>query len=473
MAPSRLLPILVACLPLLIEGCAVVSNEESFKDIQGAVKDRANIQVSWTREEESSLEIKKRIEELLRTPLTAEKASELALINNKRIQATYEELGVARAELIQAGLLRNPLLEVRPRFASGGGGTNVELGLSEPIFDVLFIPLRKRIAENQLESVKAAIAHEVISNISNVKKAFYELQAALQMLEVRESILSSSEASYFTAKKIHDAGNTTTLKLGNQKALFEEAKIEKLNAEGEVKERRELLSSMMGLDSSTDSWEIHSRLDIPPKESLDSKSLEDTALVKNMELISSREAIDTLRKELGLSSSNFLSNGEIGVSSERDIDGGWVTGPNLLIPLPIVDQGQGYIARTTSELNKRVSNYEAMIIEKRANIRATLSQMEKARAKALLYRDEILPLRRELTEETQTRYDSMLVGVFDLLLAKQSEIQAGANYIEALKEYWIRRSELEKEVGVQLSVNQQAEPSEVYGKISQREITLH
>ena len=56
----------------------------------------------------------------------------------------------------------------------------------------------------------------------------------------------------------------------------------------------------------------------------------------------------------------------------------------------------------------------------------------------------MLPLRHEITEQTQRQYNAMLVGAFQLLQAKQAEFEAGVASIDALRDYWIARTELEQ-----------------------------
>ena len=70
--------------------------------------------------------------------------------------------------------------------------------------------------------------------------------------------------------------------------------------------------------------------------------------------------------------------------------------------------------------------------------------MRAARARADYYRNVILPLRREIVEKTQERLNAMLIGPFQLLQARQQEIDAGAQYIAALREYWTARTQLEQ-----------------------------
>jgi cobalt-zinc-cadmium efflux system outer membrane protein len=62
----------------------------------------------------------------------------------------------------------------------------------------------------------------------------------------------------------------------------------------------------------------------------------------------------------------------------------------------------------------------------------------------------VLPLRHRIVEQTQLEYNAMQVGVFPLLQAKQAEIDAGREYVEALQQYWLQHVELERAAGGRL-----------------------
>jgi cobalt-zinc-cadmium efflux system outer membrane protein len=83
---------------------------------------------------------------MLAEPLNAGKAVQIALLNSRRLRAVYEELGIAQAELVKAGLPKNPILDFTVRFVNGGG-TIYEWALLQNFIDIFMIPLRKRFAE--------------------------------------------------------------------------------------------------------------------------------------------------------------------------------------------------------------------------------------------------------------------------------------------------------------------------------------
>ena len=427
-----------------LSGCSTQSLQTIFTDVQGSVDKGTGIKILWSMDAQSESQIHDRVQSLLSKELSANDAAEVALLNNKRIQAVYEELGIARSELLQAGLLKNPLLEVRPRFpSSGSGGVNLELGLSQNIFDSFFIPLKNRVASSHLEVIKATIENEILIAVNESKKAYYELESSKQLLEVKEKIQKAFEASYITTKSIYDAGNTTVLALKNDEALFNEAKLEKINAKSDLEEKKEKLNSLLGIDATT-VIKIPVHLPFPRKDAAQEKELEDKIEDQNIEVKAARLQIEALKAELKLTTASLFSDGELGASSERDTGGSWATGFNLLLPLPIFDQGQGRSENSSAKLHQAEDLYKALLLEKKSALRANFKKMNFAFERAALYQQSLLPLRKTITEESQKNYNAMLIGVFDLLISKKNEIQTATGYIDSLKEYWIARSEVEK-----------------------------
>ena len=86
-------------------------------------------------------------------------------------------------------------------------------------------------------------------------------------------------------------------------------------------------------------------------------------------------------------------------------------------------------------------------MEIRSEVRAARDRLTAARQLVAYYRDVVLPRRKRIVEQTQREYNFMLVGVFQLLQAKQDEINAQREFLEAQRDYWIVRTELDHALG--------------------------
>ncbi len=428
---------------LLLGGCATVQPRKSFPAVQRAVSERSTYRVHWNDGGDADKAVDAQVSSLLAQPLDADAAVQIALLSNRNLQAVYEDLGVAQAELVGAGLLKNPVFDGSVRFIEGGGSPTLDLGVAFDFLDVFFIGLRKRVAEAQLEAAKANVTGAVLDLAAQTKIAFYELQAAEQIAEMQRQVERATASSYDLAKRLRQAGNNRSLDVANERALHEESRVSLAAAELDVNQRREDLNRLMGLWGTRTQWTIAGRLVEPTAEEVSSDGLERRAIERSVDLQASRAAVTVALRDLGITQPlGYLSELEVGASSERD-DGQWEHGPSIALPIPIFSQGQPAVARARAELRRAEQLYYAMAVDVRTSVRSSHARTVSIRQQADYYRNVLLPLRQTIVEETQLQYNAMQVGAFQLLEAKRDQIEAGRAYLELLGEYWTAKTELE------------------------------
>ena len=127
---------------LLLGGCATLSPDAGFGSVKSMTAERLNKEVNWARTEAEKLALRDQVHDLLARPLTADVAVQIALLNNPTLQATYSELGIAEADLVQAGRLHNPGFS----FArlERGGEFEYERKFIFEVFGLLTMPTRTR-----------------------------------------------------------------------------------------------------------------------------------------------------------------------------------------------------------------------------------------------------------------------------------------------------------------------------------------
>jgi cobalt-zinc-cadmium efflux system outer membrane protein len=430
----------------VLAGCASVPEEAGFPEVKTSVAQRAGLQVQWNRLTSDDRAVAEALDALLAEGLTADRAVQVALLNNRNLQAAYGDLGVAQAEVVQAGLLRNPVFDGEVKFLEGGGeGEIIEIAVVQDFLDVFFIPLRKRVAEDAFEAAKLRVTGAVLDLVGEVRSAFYTHAAAEQVLELRRTVLDATEASYDLARRIHRAGNMTDLDLATERALREQAKLDLAQAEAAVLDSRERVNVLLGLWGTSTTWTVRERLPDPPADDGTMDEIERLAVERSIDLAVARNEIEASARTLGIRRSlGLLPEAEAGAAAEREPDGEWSVGPAFALPIPLFDQGQAATATARSQLERARQQYIATAVEVRSAARAARNRLLAARARADYYREVMLPLRREITGHTQRQYNAMLIGAFQLFQAKQGEIEAGVQYIDALREYWIARNQLQQ-----------------------------
>jgi cobalt-zinc-cadmium efflux system outer membrane protein len=377
--------------------------------------------------------------------LTADDAVQIAMLSNRDLQAIYTELGVAQADLVQAGLFRNPILDAAVLFPLSGVRPDIQLSVVVGFLDVLYVPLRKRVAVAHFEEAKLRVTGIVLDFAVQVRTTFYGHQANEQMLELRQSIVQALTASLEVSRRLHEAGNITDLDLARDRALMEASKLALRSAEIAARQSREQLNSLMGAWGEETEWEIAGRLPDVPEELLPGSGIERTALTRSIDLSHARQRIIAAGQQLGYDRATaLLPSMDFGASAERDPVEGWRVGPVLSVPIPLFDQGQARVGRAVAELSRAQHEYYALAVRIRAAARAVQERMRGTRDRALYYRDILLPLRERIVNEAQLQYNAMQIGIFQLLREREQQIEAGVAYVEALREYWLARADLEQ-----------------------------
>lgn len=443
---------------LLIGGCATVDRRAGFADVERSVNERIDKRVVWRQETNEDDELEHAIKTLIQDELSADEAVQIALLSNHSLQSTYEELGIAQADLVQAGLLQNPVFEAQFRFP--GRPTNpYELHIVQDFIDIFFIPLRRKAASAAFEAAKFEVANAVLEVAAETRRSFYRLQGAEQLADMRKTVVEATAASALLAERQHKAGNISDLDLANEQALAEQSKIDFALSEIDALEQRERLNELMGLaGDEAGAWTISSRLPEALSSETTSDQWESLAILQRLDLLAARREIESLAHSLGLArSSALIPSLEIGAHVEREPDGPATWGPSVGLPLPVFSQGQPTITRATAKLRQSQQKYLALAVKVQTEVRSAQNRMSAARRLAEHYKSAMLPLREKIVEESQLHYNAMQIGPFQLLQAKQAELEAGGRYIEALENYWVARADLERAVGGRLDAAPQIE----------------
>jgi outer membrane protein, heavy metal efflux system len=428
---------------VFVSGCASVALNAGFDDVRGTVEERSAIKIFWNNGTDLDKEAAEKVDSLLKAKLTANEAVQIALLNNRELQAVYSDLGVAQADLVQAGLLNNPIFDAAIKFpTSGRGNPDLELSAVMNFLDIFYIPLRKRVAAARFEEAKLRVTGAVLDFSAQVRTAFYLHQANEQMLELRQTIVQALNASLEVARRLNEAGNITDLDLARERALAESGKLALRSAEIAVRQSRERLNNLMGLWGKNTEWQADGRLPEIPGQPIHTEDIERLALDRSIDLSHARQRILVAGEQLGFNQRTALiPELLLGPLGERE-EGSWHVGPALEFPIPLFDQGQARVGRAVAELRRTQQEYYALAIRIRSTARAVRDRMEGARDRALYYRDILLPLHERIVNESQLQYNAMQLGPIQLLRAKEQQIETAVAYIETLRDYWLARGDL-------------------------------
>src|ERR1022692_1008112 len=445
--------ILAAVLPLVIAGCASTNPKTAFNDVDKTVNSRIGESVQWLHNDPSSNEITKVIEPLLQTNLTASVAVTIALLNNHSLQAEFEEIRISQADVAQASRLKNIEIAGSWRFPDRPpSAADIEYSAAGNLLDLLTMPAKKKMAARNLEQTKLRVANKVLQLAADTQTAFYDLQAQTELVDRLNTILEINAAASDLAQRQFDAGNINELELHNQQAPSIQSQLNLMKAKAEVQAGREHLNRLLGLSGDQINWQIVNELPSLPENELPLENLESLAVSQRLDLAASRSQEEAIAAALRLKQrTRFIPGATIGVDTERTPDGQRVTGPTLALEIPIFDQGQPAIAKLAAEFQQAKENYAAKEINVRSEVREARAALLATREAVEYSQKNLLPLRKQILGETLLHYNAMQKNSYDLLAAKDREQNAEQVNVEALRDYWLARVELERAAGGRLT----------------------
>lgn len=437
---------------IFLAGCAT-NPKASLPAVQEAVASRSGLQVTWRQTEAERDEAERAITTLLAEELSPERAVEIAVINNRELRATFEDLGVSQSELIAASRLRNPSFGVGVRWPKDRPrGPNVEFSIAADLLDSVLLPVRRSVAREQLSQAEQRVAHAVLSLAAEVKTAVYAVEARQQLRVRLASVVDVNAAATDLAQRQFQAGNINQLELANQQMAEQEARLGLMQAEAQLRADREQLNRLLGLSGRQTGWTLPAEL--PPLPEADGlpDNIEDLAVTQRLDVAAMKTDVALAEKALRLKQKTRLlpASIDLGLDTERDSDGGRVTGPRLEFALPIFDQGQAELARLAAELRRASARYEGLANDVRSQVRAGRDALLAAREAAQYYQKSLVPQRRTLLRETLLHYNAMQKSSYELLAAKERLLNTERESVEALREYWTARTALEMSLGGRL-----------------------
>jgi cobalt-zinc-cadmium efflux system outer membrane protein len=437
----------------LLAGCTISAPTAALPDVQSKLQARAGVQATWPLTDDERAQADASVRDLLGHDLTVASTIQIALLNNRSLRATFEELGLSQAALAAAARLPNPTLSASVRWPQDPPrGPNAEFGLTAPLLDSLLLPLRQRLAQERLGQVQQRIVHEVLSLIADVKLAAYDVLARQELRASVATAVDLGAAADELAQRQFDAGNTASLDRLQAQAAAQQSRLELLRADADLNAAREQLNRLLGLSGAQIGWRLTGGLPALPDERPLPSNLESLALDQRLDLAAARQEAVIAKSALDLRRKTRLLPGTVdaGVDTERDSGGGRVTGPRLELQLPLFDQGQADVARLEAQWRQAEDRAEALAADIGSEVRTARDALTVARQAAGFFQETLLPQRQLLLRETLLQYNAMQRSPYDVLRAREQQQSAERGAIEARRDYWLARTRLERALGAPL-----------------------
>ncbi|MGH6623438.1 MAG: TolC family protein [Burkholderiaceae bacterium] len=447
--PARITtPRCAAALPLFLvlalSGCTTFSDDGGFTPVTQAAKDRLGKDAVWARSDAEQQTVAARVNELLAQPLSVDAAVQVALINNKGLQAGYYELGLSEADLVQAGRLPNPGFVFAHK--TQGGELEIERLFTINLMRLLTMPLAMDIESRRFEQTQRAVTMQMLSLASETRKAYFEAVAAEETVRYMRRAMEAAQAGAELARKMAQVGNWTKLQQAREQGFYADAALSLARAEQARTASRERLIRLMGLGlrAGETEFRLPERLPDLPKRADELPDIEQRAMKRRLDIQSVRLSTEALAANLGLTkATRFINVLEVGVIHNSFNDAPNQRGYEIAIEIPLFDWGTARVAQAEAIYGQAVNRMAETAVNARSEVRQAYLNYRASYDIAQHYRDEIVPIRKRISEENLLRYNGMLIGVFELLADARAQIASVNGYIEALRDFWLAQADLE------------------------------
>ena len=427
---------------LLLGGCATFSRDGGFNSVESVARERLNKDVKWVKSDADAERADAAIKKLLANPLSVDDAVQIALLNNRGLQATYSELGIVEADLVQAGRLSNPRFSYLNVHSNDEG--KIERALTFNFMQLITMPLATRLERRRFEQTQLRVAAEVLQVATQTRKAYYNAISGQQTARYMEDVKVTAETSAELARRMARAGNFSKLTQAREQVFYAETTAQLARAKQNTVAQREQLTRLMGLWGDDTQFNLPERLPDLPKAANELTDIETVALKQRLDVQAMKRDIDGLAASLGLTKvTRFINVLELGPADVREGTSAVKRGYEISVELPIFDWGSARVAKAEAIYRQALNRAAEVAINARSEVRESYLGYRTAFDLAKHYRDEIVPLRKQISDENLLRYNGMLISVFELLADAREQVVSVNAYIEALRDFWLADADLQ------------------------------
>lgn len=425
----------------LLGACAGPVANRAFEEVASTTEQRIGKKPVWIKSEEDEAQVRKTIDDLLAKPLSADDAVQVALLNNRRLQGNFSELGIGAADLTSSWRPENPGFS----FARLRRGQEIEIERSIGIdaLSLLVLPITASIESRRFERTKLNTATEVLSLAAQTKRAWYEAVAAEQTAKYVAQVRESAETQAELARRMRSVGNWNTLDYIREQIFYADATARLAKSRVMATAARERLGRLMGLWGKDMAYKLPDRLPTLPGRPRSVENIEAKAITERLDIQMAKADVSALQKSYGLTNATrFVNVLEVGFQRNSQSEAKDQTGYEISFQVPLFDFGDAKATKAEQYYLQAVHRLADTAVNARSAAREAWLGYQTNYELAKHYQDEVIPLRQKASEEMVQRYNGMLISVFELLSDARDQIADVTSALEAQRDFWIADTDL-------------------------------
>jgi outer membrane protein TolC len=439
--------LLTACViaaGIALAGCASFSPDGGLAKVNALSGPATGVTAVSLRSEEDGLSARARVAVLLKKRLSAQSAAEIALLNNRALQAAYNQLGISEAEAVEASLPPNPKFSIE-RLA-GGGNYEIEGRIVGNILALATLPAKADIAQDRFLQAQFEAADATLRIAAEAKRAYYRAVAAQSLADFLEKAQESAKTAAQMSARLGEAGSVNKLDQARNQVFYAELSAQLATARLRASSEREALIRALGLWGDDLAFKLPASLPALPAKPGQLPRVETESVSRRLDLQIARLEAQALAKAYGLKdATRFLNLLEVaGVSKKAREDGEKTRerGFEAELEIPLFDFGEVGNRKAEERYMQAVNRLAAKAVDVRSEARDAYRGYRASYDIAQHYQREVLPLRKIISDETLLRYNAMQIDVFALLEEARQRVSSTMAAIEAQRDFYLAQVSL-------------------------------
>ena len=431
---------------LALAGCKTFSPDGGMTPVAELAGETLRKDVVAIRTESVAVAAYADVQRLLARPLTADAAVQVALLNNRGLQAAYNQLGIAEARMIGASLPPNPGFSIER--LSGPVEIEIEKRIVANILALATLPARAEIAADRFRQAQLAAAEETLRVAAETRRSYYRAVAATEVANFLGEAQSAAQTAAQLARRLGESGALNKLDQAREQVFYADITTQVATVRQRALSERERLTRLMGLWGQDIDFRMPAALPLLPSRPRSLAYVETDAVRRRIDLQIARIEVDTLAKTYGLTQATRFVNllfvegrsrttkSKDGTEYIRD------RGGSIEFQVPIFDFGEVRVREAENTYMRAVNELIDTAVTVRSQARDAYRGYRSSYDIAAHYQREVLPLRKIISDETLLRYNAMQIDVFALLAEARQRIAATAGAIDAKRDFWLATTNL-------------------------------
>jgi outer membrane protein TolC len=439
--PHRGLLTLMLMMAVGLCGCANFSPDAGMNAVTGIAGRELNKDALAIRDGDDAEKARSLVRRLLQRSLSADAAVQIALLNNRGLQAAYNELALAEAQMVAETLPPNPTVSLTR--IGGSAEIEIERRIIADILALATLPARSETARLRFNQAQLIAGLETLRVAAVARRAYYRAVAARELVDVFRQAQSAADTASELAARLRLTGAMNKLDQAREQVFYAEITAQLASAQQAAQSEREALVRSLGLWGHDLDFRLPSSLPPLPGRPRALTSIESEAVRRRLDLQIARIELDALAKSLGLTqATRFVNLLDAGYADKVITDRPSARrirerGFDVELQVPLFDFGEVRVRRAEATYMQAANR----LLERAVNVRSAAREAYRTYRStyeiAAHYQREVLPLRKIISDEMILRYGAMQVDVFALLAEARQRLNASVTAVQAKRDFWL------------------------------------